>query len=72
MNLLINDMEKVEGIFEIQFAYKLSKLVSGSKPGYTPWNAENSLYVTFGFRVAYAHEKTNILLSVLRIFSFFL
>ena len=52
-------------VFEIQFACELLKLVSGSKPGYAPRNAENSLSVTFGFTVAYAHEVINILVYVL-------
>ena len=45
-------LEKLEGVFETQFARELLKLVSGSKPGYAPWNAENSLSVIFGFLVA--------------------
>ena len=64
-------LKKVEGVFEIQFECKLLKLISDSKPGYAPWNAENSLSVTFGFIVEYAHEKINILLSVLSIVSYF-
>ena len=60
-----------EGVFETQFACELLKLVSGttgSKPGYAPWNTENSLSVTFGIVAAYLHEKINIFFSVLSIF----
>ena len=46
------------------------KLVSGSKPGYTPLKAENSLSITFCFTVAYAHEIINILVPVLNIIFF--
>ena len=35
--------KQVEDVFEIQFACKLLKLVSGIKPWYAPLNAENSL-----------------------------
>ena len=45
-------------------------MVSGSKPGYAPMNAETSLSVTFGFIVAYAYEKINTLVSVLNIIFF--
>ena len=48
----------------------LLKLVSGSKSGYAPLNAENGVSVTFGFIVAYANEKTNILVSILNIIFF--
>ena len=58
MNILIYDIEKkIENIFEIYFAYKLLKLVSGSKPGYDFLNAESNIGVTFDAIVAYAHEK---------------
>ena len=68
MNLLIHDIEKkVAGVFEIQFASKLLKFVSDSKPRYAPLKTENSLSVTFCFIVPYAHEKINILVSVLNI-----
>ena len=73
MNLLIHDIKKKKekGLFEIQFACEILKLVSGSKPEYAPLNAENSLSVTLCFIVAYAHEKINIPVSVLNvIFSF--
>ena len=49
-------------MFEIQFTENL-KLDSGSKPGYAPLNAENSLRVTFGFIAAYANERINIIVS---------
>ena len=39
-------------------------------PGYAPFNAENSLSVTFGFIIAYAHEIIHILVSVLNIIFF--
>ena len=58
-------LKKVEGVFLIQFACELLKLVSSSKPGYAPLIAENSLNVTFGFIVAHAHEEINILVFVL-------
>ena len=46
MNFLIHDIEKmVEGVFEIQFACEILKLISDSEPGYAPLNAENSLSV---------------------------
>ena len=71
MNLLIHDTEKkIDDIFEIQFACKLSKLVSGSKPGYAPLNAENSVSITLGIIAAYAHETINIIISVLNIIFF--
>ena len=57
-------------VFEIQFACALLKLVSGSKPGYAPLNAGNNPSVTFGFIVAYAHEKINILVSFSNIIFF--
>ena len=47
--------KKVEGIFEIQFECEILKLVSDSKPGYAPLNAESSQNVTLCFIVAYAH-----------------
>ena len=62
--------KKVEGVFEIQFACELLKLVSGSKSGHAHLTAENSLNVTFGFIVVYAHEKINTLVSVLNIIFF--
>ena len=43
------------------------KLVSGSKPGYVPLDAENSRSVTFCFLIAYVQEKINSLVSVLNI-----
>ena len=46
-------IEKVEGVFAIQFACELLKLVSDSKPEYAPWSAENSANVRFGLIVAY-------------------
>ena len=49
--------KKVEGVFETQFACKLLKLVLGTKPGYAPWNTENSLSVTFGIVVAYVQDN---------------
>ena len=72
MPLSLNTLhrKKVECVFEIQFACKILKLVSGNKPGYAPLNAENSFSVTFGFIVAYAREKINILVSVLNIIFF--
>ena len=38
---------------------------------YSPLNAENNRGVTNDVMFAYVHEKMNILLSVLSIFSFF-
>ena len=63
--------KKEDGLFEIQFASEPLKLVSASKQGNADWNAENSLFVTFSFIVAFEHEIINILLPVLSIFSFF-
>ena len=60
----------VEGVFKIQFACRILKLVLGSKPGYAPLNAESSSSVTFCFIVAYAHNLINILVSVLNIIFF--
>ena len=60
-------LKRAEDVFEIQFACELSKLVSGSN---APLIAENGLDVTLGFIVAYAHEKINILVSVLNIIFF--
>ena len=60
----------MEGKVEIQCAYEILKLVSGSKPGYAPLNAENHLSVTFCYIVGYAYEKINILVSVLNIVFF--
>ena len=72
MNRLIHVIEeKKEGVFEMQFACEILKLVSGSKAGYAPLNAENNLSVTFCFIAVYAHEKLNILVSVLNSMSFF-
>ena len=44
--------------------------MSDRKIGYSPLNAENNLGVTNDVLCAYAHEKINILLSVLSIFFF--
>ena len=60
--------KKEAGIFGIQFTCKLLKLVSGSKPEYAPWNAEKP-QCHFGFS-AYAHERINILFSLLSFFFF--
>ena len=57
--------KQVESVFEIQFVCEILKLVSGSKPGYAPLNAEKSLSITSCFTVAYAHEIINILVSFL-------
>ena len=62
--------KKIEGVFAIKFACELLKLVSVSKPWYAPLNTENSLSGTFNFKVAYAHEKINILGTVLNIIAF--
>ena len=45
--------------------------MSDRKVGYFSLNVENKRGVTNGVMFAYAHEKINILLSVLSILSFF-
>ena len=62
--------KKVEDVLKIQFTCEILKLVSGCKPGYTPWNADISLSVTFCFIVAYAHEQKKIPVSVFNIIFF--
>ena len=46
------------------------KTMSDKKTVYSPLNAENNRGVTSDVMFAYVHEKKNILLSVLSIFSF--
>ena len=44
--------------------------MSDRKTGFPLLNAKNSHFVTYDVMITYMHEKTNILLSILSIFSF--
>ena len=60
----------MEGLFEMVFACDILKLMSDRETGYSPLHAESNWDVTTDVMFAYAHEKINILLSVLSMFFF--